>query len=182
MMNEPAHHLQFQRLREPNPEIAAALDRWANDPELVPFMRPSRSRQELEEPVKITPETLAARLQQHPIYLIYAEGNLVGEMNYQIDPDHLYRKIPGTAWVGITIGDRSAWGRGIGTRAMRFLEERIREAGCLRIELGVFEFNTRAQHLYRKLGYREIGRIDQFTFWKGKMWQDIRMEKLISRI
>jgi RimJ/RimL family protein N-acetyltransferase len=62
---------------------------------------------------------------------------------------------------------------------VRYLEDQIREAGCRRIELGVFEFNQRACRLYRKLGYREIGRIDDFTYWKGTMWQDIRMEKYL---
>jgi hypothetical protein len=27
------------------------------------------------------------------------------------------------------------------------------------------------------MGYREFGRIDDFTYWRGRMWQDIRMEK-----
>jgi hypothetical protein len=30
------------------------------------------------------------------------------------------------------------------------------------------------------MGYREIGRIDDFTYWQGKMWQDIRMEKYLQ--
>ena len=62
---------------------------------------------------------------------------------------------------------------------MQFLEEQIRDRGLKRIELGVFEFNTRAIHLYQQLGYREIGRINDFTFWQDRLWQDIRMEKLL---
>ena len=58
-------------------------------------------------------------------------------------------------------------------------EEEIRKAGCKRIELGVFEFNEPAKKLYQKMGYAEIGRIPNFTFWQGKMWTDIRMEKYI---
>jgi len=48
-----------------------------------------------------------------------------------------------------------------------------------RIELDVFEFNTQAIKLYRKLGYKEIARIPDFTYWQGKVWQDIRMEKYL---
>ena len=33
--------------------------------------------------------------------------------------------------------------------------------------------------LYQKAGYQEICRIPDFTFWQGKMWQDIRMEKYV---
>lgn len=176
-MTDQTLKLRFEKLTEPSPETAAVLQRWANDPELRPFMRPSKNQQDLEKPVQVTPESLAARLQHHPIYLIYLEGSLVGEINYQVDPEHLYRKVPGTAWIGISIGEKSVWGQGIGTRAVRYLEEQILAAGCRRIELGVFEFNQRAYRLYRKLGYREIGRIENFTYWKGVLWQDIRMEK-----
>ena len=48
-----------------------------------------------------------------------------------------------------------------------------------RIELGTFEFNTNAIKLYERMGYQEIARINGFTYWKDKMWQDIRMEKYI---
>ena len=63
---------------------------------------------------------------------------------------------------------------------MRYLEGQIREQGLKRIELGVFEFNASAIKLYKKMGYQEIGRIDDFTYWHEKMWQDIRMEKYLD--
>jgi RimJ/RimL family protein N-acetyltransferase len=108
------------------------------------------------------------------------DSQLVGEMNYQVDPGHLYKKEPGTAWVGINIGRASARGKGIGTKAMLFLEKQAREQGLKRMELGVFEFNSNAIKLYKKLGYQEIGRIKNFTYYQGKMWQDIRMEKHLT--
>ena len=111
---------------------------------------------------------------------IYLDDQLVGEMNYMVDPPHLYKKEPGTAWIGITIGDAAAQGKGVGRAAMQFLEEQIRAQGLKRIELGVFEFNTRAHHLYQKLGYQEIGRVAAFTYWDDKMWADIRMEKYLE--
>ena len=83
----------------------------------------------------------------------------------------------GTAWISITIGEEIARGKGIGYQALQYLEQEIRKQGLKRIELGVFEFNTAAIKLYQRAGYREIGRIPDFTYWQGKMWQDIRMEK-----
>ena len=102
-------------------------------------------------------------------------------MNYQIDPDFLFKREAGTAWVGIVIGETSARGKGIGTQTMQHLEEQIQAKGLKRIELGVFEFNRSAIKLYKKLGYKEIGRIDDFTYWQGRMWQDIRMEKYLIK-
>lgn len=167
-------------LREATPAIAACLTRWENDPYLVPLSRPHRGQEDLERAQIVTAESLAQQLVHQRIYLIYHDEQLVGEMSYQVDPAHLFSKVPGTAWIGITIGEASARGKGIGRQALQYLEGEIRAEGLARIELGVFEFNAPALALYRKLGYREIGRIAGFTYWQGQMWQDIRMEKQLA--
>ena len=167
-------------LREATPEIAACLTRWENDPYLVPLSRPNRSQEDLERAQIVTPDSLAQRLVYQRIYLIYHDEQLVGEMSYQVDPAHRFSKIPGTAWLGISIGEAAARGKGIGRQALRYLEGEILAAGLARIELGVFAFNAPALALYQRLGYQEIGRIPGFTYWQGQMWQDIRMEKALS--
>ncbi len=167
----------FTRLVVPTEEIAAVFTRWESDPELVPRTRSNRDAAELATCQVVTVKELEARMTHHAMYLIHLDGQLVGEMNYQVDPAHLLRREPGTAWVGITLGEPAVRGRGIGTLAMSFLEEEIRRAGLHRIELGVFVFNEPAIRTYRKLGYQEIGRIPAFTFWQGRMWDDLRMEK-----
>lgn len=167
-------------LREPTPEIAACLTRWENDPLLVPLSRPNRSQEDLEREDIVTPDSLAQRLTYQRIYLIFHDEQLVGEMSYQVDPAHLFLHVAGTAWIGITIGEAAARGKGIGRQALRYLEDEIRAEGLVRIELGVFEFNTPALALYRRLGYREIGRLAGFTYWQSQMWQDIRMDKPLS--
>jgi ribosomal-protein-alanine N-acetyltransferase len=60
--------------------------------------------------------------------------------------------------VGVVAGRR---GRGIGTRLVRFAEERIfRETP--NVFLCVSSFNARAQNLYRRLGYEVIGELKDF--------------------
>ncbi|MFC1996938.1 GNAT family N-acetyltransferase [Chloroflexota bacterium] len=172
-------NITFSKLTDPNPEIARTLNKWANDPMLIPFMRPSRDKEELDKPVFVTVESLLERLKHDQFYLIYVDGQLVGEMNFQIDPDHLFKREAGTAWIGIVIGEASARGKGVGTQAMQYLEKQIQALGLKRVELGVFEFNLNAIKLYKNMGYQEIGRIDDFTYWQDKMWQDIRMEKYL---
>mgnify|MGYP000551154996 CR=1 FL=1 len=101
-------------------------------------------------------------------------------MSFQIDFDHLFKKEPGTAWIGLGLGEASARGKGVGMLAMDYLEKQIHAQGLHRIELGVFAFNAPAIKLYKKLGYQEIGRIESFTYWQGKMWQNICMEKYLK--
>jgi RimJ/RimL family protein N-acetyltransferase len=173
-------NVHFTKLADPvPPEVFSAFTKWENDPALVHLARPNQSQADIERESEVDSFELDARLSYQTIYLIHLDGQLVGTMEYRIDPQHLYKKETGTAWIGITIGEESARGKGIGPLAMKYLEDEIRSAGYKRIELGVFEFNTHAQKLYQKMGYAEIGRIPDFTFWQNKMWTDIRMEKYL---
>jgi RimJ/RimL family protein N-acetyltransferase len=176
---EQALSLSFTRLTQATTEIVESLNRWENDPALIPLIRPNKTREDLEKREILTLEELEQRLDHNHIYLIYLQNQLIGEMDYQVDPRHLYKKEIGTAWIGIVIGEEMGRGRGIGYPAIQYLEQQIKLQGLKRIELGVFEFNTNAIKLYQKLGYKEIARINDFTYWQDKLWQDIRMEKYI---
>jgi RimJ/RimL family protein N-acetyltransferase len=175
-------NIYYIKLTEPTIPLVDVFNRWENDPALIPMTRPNQNKSELERQTNITLDSLTERLEHLHIYLIYLDDQLVGEMNYMVDPNHLYKKERGTAWIGITIGEPEGRGKGIGYTAIQYLEAQIKKQGLKRIELGVFEFNTQAQKLYQKLGYKEIGIIEDFTFWEGKMWSDIRMEKYIGRL
>ncbi|HET9905737.1 MAG TPA: GNAT family N-acetyltransferase [Anaerolineales bacterium] len=171
--------IHFEKLTQPTPEIAAAFSKWENDPVLIPLTRPNLNEADLLSRKSVTVEDLMDRLKHSHMYLIYAGDELVGEMDYKVDPAYVYKKVAGTAWIGITIGEESGRGKGIGRQALRHLEGQIKSTGLKRIELGVFEFNSQAIKLYQKASYKEIARIEDFTFWQGRMWQDIRMEKYL---
>lgn len=171
---------KFIKLTNPDQTLVEVFNRWDNDPELIPLTRPNQNKDALERRDSMTLDDLKQRLDHHHIYLIYLDDLLIGEMNYMVDPNHLYKKEEGTAWIGITIGEPEGRGKGIGYHAIHFLEEEIKKDGLNRVELGVFEFNTQARNLYEKLGYKEIGRIENFTYWADKMWFDIRMEKYLG--
>ena len=172
-------NINFRKLAQPTADVAECISRWENDPELIPFIRPNKDREALEAREVVTAKELEQRLEHSCIYLIYLDDQLIGEMDYQIDPRQLLKKEPGTAWIGIVIGEKIARGKGIGGRAFQYLESEIKHQDLKRMELGVFEFNTNAIKLYEKTGFQEIGRIPDFTFWQDKMWQDIRMEKYV---
>ncbi|WP_070328317.1 MULTISPECIES: GNAT family N-acetyltransferase [Exiguobacterium] len=167
-------------LLEASDDIVQTFNRWNNDPEIVHLIRPARSEEELAAEQQMTVADLTDRLQTHDIFLIYADDRLVGEVNVMYDANHLYVQEPGSAWLGLVIGEAAGRGKGAGSEALRLLEERLRHQGTPRIELGVFGFNEAAHHLYKKLGYEEIARIDAFTYWNEQFWPDIRMEKRLT--
>ncbi|WP_110515528.1 GNAT family N-acetyltransferase [Herpetosiphon llansteffanensis] len=170
-------NIHFSRLTEPTTAIAEAFTRWENDQQINYLARLNRNQADLNAFKEVTVASLAQRIQDTAIYLIYADQRLIGEMSYQIDPPLLLQHEANSAWIGITIGESQARGKGIGNQALDYLEQQIAAQGLKRIELGVFEFNQPAFALYTKRGYREIGRINEFTYWQERMWADIRMEK-----
>ncbi len=109
-------NIRFTKLTEPTTEFVAALNRWENDPDLIPLIRPNKDEAELARRETVTEEELARRLQHNQFYLIYLDEQLIGELSYQVDPGHLYKKEISSAWIGITIGEREGQGKGIGLR------------------------------------------------------------------
>src|SRR5688572_10794799 len=106
--------IHFKELTDPTPEIIKAFNRWENDPTLIPLIRPNKNKDALERRETLAIDNLKQRLEHHYIYLIYLEGQLIGEMDYQVGPKHLYKKESGTAWIGINIGEEIGRGKGVG--------------------------------------------------------------------
>lgn len=170
-------NIDFVKLTKPTSTIVDTLNRWGNDPYLKPLSQPNQSKSALEQKTMLTIEEVRKGLEYKSVFLIYLDNQLIGDMSYMVDFEHLFKKEAGTAWISITIGESEGRGKGIGSIALDYLEDQIKKHGLKRIELGVFEFNKPAQKLYQKLGYQEIGRIENFTYYEGNMWSDIRMEK-----
>ncbi len=80
-----------------------------------------------------------------------AKGNptSIGGVDYNVHKD------AGTLWQITT--KESLRGLGIGTRLIKELENRIKSRGINVAMLGVENENTRAQNLYKKLGYEICG-------------------------
>ncbi|GIV92695.1 GCN5 family acetyltransferase [Chloroflexus islandicus] len=69
----------------------------------------------------------------------------------------------------------AARGRGAGQLLIAALEDRIRTRGLARARLQVLVSNTGAQRFYRRLGYREVWRLDG---WRARLgWPSLVMEK-----
>jgi RimJ/RimL family protein N-acetyltransferase len=171
---------KFIQLTTPTTEIAQAFTKWDNDPVLKPLMHTNKNQKALETPRLVTVDLLNKRLKHCLTYLIVLDDELVGQMNFQTGFKNLYKNEPNTAWIGMGIGQAHARGKGVGTQALAFLENLIKQRGLTRIELGVFPFNKPAIKLYKKSGCQEIGRIENFTYWQGKMWPIIQMEKYLK--
>lgn len=160
-------------------ELAKQMALWYSDPDIAPFIHPNLKE---EEPLALTWEDIMKQEFPNPKiekYLIMDDHLAIGELSITQDFFWLIKKEPKSAWISIVIGKKSYWGNGIAQSAMTFLEDHCRRSGYQRIELGVFEHNLKAQHLYRKMGYQEFIRKPHFTYSLGQWRADIRMEKIL---
>ncbi len=152
---------------------------WYNDPEIAPFIHVNFTE---AKPKDYTHDDVQRELQPNAKiskYTIVVNDQAIGELSITKDFFLLMKKDENSAWISIMIGKRSYWGKGISKQAMEFLENKCREMGFNRIELGVFDNNIKAYNLYTSLAYTEFARIEHFTYSQAKWRADIRMEKYI---
>ncbi len=168
--------LKFKQVMTDDEELIRTMADWYNDETIQHLIKPNLS----EGPFEFcTPEDIKESLGlKNKFYFIAYDGALpIGEVSIMIDPGHLARKVPNTAWISIVIGEPSYRGKGYGAKLMSFLEQKALELGLVRIELGVFDFNVTAVEFYKKLGYVPFAEYKDFTYCNGEWHTDIRMEK-----
>jgi ribosomal-protein-alanine N-acetyltransferase len=68
------------------------------------------------------------------------------------------RTVAGEAQIYNIVIDKAFRGRGLGEELLRHLIDRAKESGCSMMTLEVRGGNEAAMELYRKLGFREVGR------------------------
>jgi RimJ/RimL family protein N-acetyltransferase len=81
-----------------------------------------------------------------------------------------------SAGLGITIGDKSSWGRGYGTDAMKVMMRLgFDKMNLHRLWLHVYEYNSRAIASYDKLGFKREGVLRKERFHRGRYYDTIVM-------
>jgi RimJ/RimL family protein N-acetyltransferase len=157
-------------LRPLEPDDARTLVPWFNDPEVTRFL------------LRYQPMTLAEEVEwlrhagQSATDVVLgimtrADERLVGTTGlHNVDQRNRH------AAIGISLGDKTAWGKGYGTEAMRLLVRHAFDTLNLnRVWLHVYEYNERAVRVYQKVGFRLEGRLRQDTFRDGKYWDTLVM-------
>jgi RimJ/RimL family protein N-acetyltransferase len=83
----------------------------------------------------------------------------------------------GVTEVGIAIGDKTAWGQGYGSEALRLMcDYGFTFLGLHTIYLWHTEFNRRGHHSYLKAGFKLAGRIRGADVFDGRRYDRILMD------
>lgn len=158
-------------LRRPRADDLPAVRRWYSDPELSRLTRyQARPMADSEIELFFRSRLLAPDALAYAIVELPAE-RLIGFTTFSaLDPDN------GSVLFHITIGERDAWGHGLGTEATRLmLAHAFGRLGLHRVGLTVFAFNTRAVRAYEKAGFRVEGRLRETVRRDGRYWDEIQM-------
>ena len=107
----------------------------------------------------------------------FSGTKLVGEFGVaQVRPHIKYRH---RAVMGISVR-KEYWGCGLGSYLMQLAIDQTRTNGFEQLELGVYSDNTRAIHLYEKVGFERCGTIPHaFKLKDGTYRDEIMMVKML---
>ena len=84
-----------------------------------------------------------------------------------------------TATIGMFIGDEENRGKGYGSEALRLAcRYAFDRLNMHSLHLWVFSFNERAMNVYKKVGFREVGRMRESYYLDGKYHDSILMDIL----
>ena len=158
-------------LRRPRDEDLPAVRRWYGDPEIGRLTRyQTRPMSEPEIDMFFRGRLLAPDALAYAIAELPAE-RLIGFTTFSgLDPDN------GSVLYHVTIGERDAWGRGLGTETTELmLRHAFERLGLHRVGLTVFAFNERAIGAYEKAGLRIEGRLREAVRRDGRFWDEIAM-------
>ncbi|MBN1660527.1 MAG: GNAT family N-acetyltransferase [Anaerolineae bacterium] len=87
----------------------------------------------------------------------------------------------GVAWLGMGIGARDYWDRGLGSEALGLaLRYAFQEMNLHRVTLTVLGYNMRAIRLYQKFGFQHEGTFREFGQRDGKRY-DMLLYGLLRR-
>ena len=161
-------HVLLRRHRQAD---LPALVRWYRDPELARLTRYQSQPMTEEESERffrgrlLADDALAYAIEELP------GGRLVGFTTFSsLDPENL------SVLFHITIGERDAWDRGLGSEATALmLRHAFESLGLHRVGLSVFSFNGRAIRAYEKAGFRVEGRLRDAIRRDGRYWDEVQM-------
>lgn len=154
------------RLRAVEREDVKKFQEWVNDPEVTHGLT-------LYLPMSMTDEerwferSMNRAPDEKPFAIEMLDGDewrLIGNCTF-FDMDTIVH----SAEIGIMIGDKSAWNRGLGTETISLLLRHGFETLNLnRIALRVYSDNPRARRTYEKAGFVHEGSMRQAVYKHGK--------------
>ena len=114
-----------------------------------------------------------ARKRDSLFYGIYADGVYVGNIKVgTIRPRHHNGDL------GLMIGDRAYWGKGVGTRAVELMKGVCRDWDFHVLTAGIIDDHPSSHKLFLKCGFQHVGTFHEFRWLEGR-WHDELLYQIV---
>jgi len=161
---------QNLRLRPLEREDLHWFVEWFADPEVLEFLGLHNPLSQAREE-KWFDKVLESPEDEHPFAIEVAEDGhwrVIGNIAF-----FGFHATFRSAEIGIVLGDKSAWGKGYGTGAMRkMVDHGFKNLNLHRIHLQVIAENTRGIRCYEKVGFVREG-CQRDDIWKNGRFHDV---------
>jgi len=154
------------RLRALEKTDLPQFTQWLNDPEVTENLLVSHPFS-FDSEEQWYQGVLKAPVYERPLCIEVRDGagwKMIGNLS-AMDINWQYRN----AELGIVIGDKTEWGKGYGTQAIRlYIDHLFNELNLHRIFLMVYETNLAGIRCYEKVGFRPEGTLRDAIFKHGR--------------
>lgn len=115
-------------------------------------------------------------------FFIIVDERKAGIAGIEINPEHRSVRTGMVAWLDLGVACVQDRRCGIGSKALRKLEELSIEVGAQTLEVGVFAFNEPALKFFMQRGFKETARFPNGTWRFDKWWDDVRLTKPLTAL
>lgn len=144
--------------------------KWLNDPEINRYLESRLSEQTPESTRRFVQHMRQSQDNYFFAIVLKEDGRHVG--NIKIGPIHPHYK---NAFVGYMIGDKSCWGQGLATEAIRLATRFCFDELCLhKVSAGVIAPNAGSIRALEKCGFRLEGTFRDEVLIDGKYEDTLR--------
>jgi RimJ/RimL family protein N-acetyltransferase len=164
-------------VREVEAEDLPLVWEWENDSEMGLYLNADPGKRMSMDEVRRRYEQYRTDPTSGLFIITKHDGQSIGMLGF----DRLYRDI-GTCRLFIGIGDKQYWGQGYGSDAMRLaLQYFFKDVSLEKVQLSVYDFNTRAIASYRKCGFEVEGVRRNIAYVHGEWCDSIEMAVTTSQ-
>ena len=170
-MNGPVIQGKLVTLRPPRPDDAALMVTWFEDLEVTRLMM-------LTNPPSLEMERewmdRMARSPNDVVWVVEHDGRPIG-----VTAIHFIDWKDGHGTTGTTIGEKAAWGKGLGREIMKLRAEyAFTKLPLRKLKSAYFEGNVASAKAQAAVGYREVGRYRKDHWADGRYVDHIVTEVL----
>jgi RimJ/RimL family protein N-acetyltransferase len=160
-------------LRSVKLDDAPRFVKWFNDPEVYQFIMTRGIK--LKDEKKWIKQKIKTEVKNDLFLCIDTkDGVHIGSIGL-----HKINSLYKHASLGISIGDKEYWDKGLGTEAAwLIINYGFKKLKLHRVDLDVYSTNPRAIKVYKNLGFKKEGIKRDHRLWKGKYYDSYMMSTL----